>query len=204
MKRAALYCIFGVFFVTSSFALTPVERKLVLSIQSEVRQAQADYAKVQADLRQADANAADAYNRAVAAETQTAQTQSALGTLQKAINDAAAYTAGLAKQVTKMKPVYDQCTSHWGLGAIAYGVGELAKHLLIAVAVIAVLGVGLYVASFFFPWIGVALGVVGRVIADGFRAIGRALKSLGNLIPKPKPSPPPPAPPPPAPPVPPA
>lgn len=180
--------------MSSALALTSSERKLVQNIQAQVREAQADYRAAKESTAEADARAAAAEQHAQAADNHAATTDLELGTLKKQISDAAAREANDLKLIAKMKPVYDQCTSHYGLGAIAYGVGELAKHLLIAIAVLAVLGVGIYVLSFFFPIFGVMLGVILKFVGLAFKAIIGAVKRLLSLIPKPThlPAPPPP------------
>jgi hypothetical protein len=47
--------------------------------------------------------------------------------------------------VEKWKPIIDQVNSWWGLGAIGYGLSLLAKHLLILVLALGVIGILLFI-----------------------------------------------------------
>lgn len=145
----------------SAVALTPNERKMVQTIQAQVREGQADYDAARAGWARADEQTAAAQATAdqAAADLKAAQSKF------DAVN----------KDNERMKPVYDQCTSHWGLGAIAYGIGELVKHLLILLAVIVVLAIGIWILS-------IAAPVTAPFIMIGLRAVGGVFKIAGRGV----------------------
>lgn len=78
----------------------------------------------------------------------------------------------LHAQNDKAQAVVKQVNKLWGLGGIAYGFGQLAKHLFILVAVLAVLAVAVLVLSFFFPFIIPFIRAVGSFFAAIFNRIG--------------------------------
>lgn len=154
-----------------AFGLTPVERKTVL------------HAREQLHLSINQFNAAN--ESALAADNALVTANLRLAQLDKDIGAAHEREIALAKLNAKMKPVYDTCTSRWGLGAIGFGLSMLFKHILILLTVVALLGVALYVLSFFFPVIGVvmkAIAVFFHMIANRVHALGLHLHS--NVIKK--------------------
>lgn len=188
MRNKILACILGLMVVISpsASALTAQERKIIQAAQAQIEIAMKDYAATKTALTDAQQAAADA-------EGHAAQTDQAAAVLKKQVDDAYNQEKALAASVAKMKPVYDECTSKWGLGAIFYGIKELVKHLFIAAIVLGVLAVGVLVLSFFFPLIGVILGAIIRVISSVFGVLGALLKSLIDRLSsifKPKPTPP--------------
>jgi hypothetical protein len=90
---------------------------------------------------QAQSKVAEADQRAASAEQHARATDGYAKVLEGRVNEAYTRELTLAKDNAKIKPVYEQCTKWWGLGAILYGFGQLAKHLLILAAVLAVMGV---------------------------------------------------------------
>lgn len=145
-------------FAASAFALTPTERKIVQHAQTELHAGIAKY-------NEADARAAAAAQHAGEADAHANDTDGKLKVLSGEIETAHKNEQTLAGQVKKYKGFWDAGHKYWGIGAIGLGIGLLFKHLLIAAAVLLALGVGLYIASFFFPVISVGLTVVRKFIA---------------------------------------
>src|SRR5437868_3630217 len=114
MKRTFL--IFGLILVSAfSFGLTPAERTVVQRAQIQLRQGKADYAAAKNALAAADQKAADAQAHATATDAANAQ-------LTKDVKTFSDKADSIAKERDKMKPVYDQCTAKWGIGAIIFGI----------------------------------------------------------------------------------
>lgn len=107
-----------------------------------------------------------------------------LDTTQKNLNDAQTVEIPklknqIASQATELandKIIVDQVNSRWGLGAFAYGFKMLFKHLLIMIAVLAVVAIGILVLSFFFPFIIPLIKMIGNVLAGVFNWIGSWFK----------------------------
>ncbi len=184
MKRLAY--ILAILCVGTALALTPNERKMVQKIKAEVEEGQADYDAARAGWARADKKAADAEGHA--AETE--------GKLAKAQGD----FDRVNKDNKRMQPVYDECTSKWGLGAIWFGIKDLTKHLLIMLAVLVVLAIGLWIASIAAPEAKPIIMIVFYSVGGVFKGIGRGIglvfTALHNLLErlvaklKPKPAPP--------------
>lgn len=186
-KLLVLILGFSVLLGPSASALTPQERKIIQAAQVQIEQAMVDYAATKSALT-------DAQQQAAEAEGHAAQTDKDAGVLKKQVDDAYAREKALALDNARMKPVYDECTSKWGLGAIFYGIKELVKHLFIAAIVVVILIVGIMVLSFFFPLIGVIFGAVIRGVSSVFRILPTLLTGMVNLaIFRSKSKPPPPA-----------
>lgn len=134
-------------------ALTPAERKIVEHARQELSAGRAEHDKAVADV-------AAAQQRTSEAEASAKVTADKIGPLEKQIEDAHKHESDLAKQVNDLKKEHDQVHSYWGLGGVLLGFSILAKHLFITILVILGIGIALYVASFFFPVIGVGLGIV--------------------------------------------
>ncbi len=163
------------FAAITAFGLTPQERKMVQTIKAQVEEGQRQYDGALIDVRNAKGEAKSANDTAADTASKLKEAQDKFD----AVN----------KDNERMKPVYDQCTSHWGLGAIAYGVGELVKHLLILLAVIVVLAIGIWILSIAAPEtapfimlglraVGGVFRVAGKGIAAGFGAIHTLLTKL--------------------------
>lgn len=196
MKRAFIL-FFLAAFASTSFALTDQERKIVMDAKQHWQSAMREREQMKADIVAAQSAATSAAQSASLAQASAQSAETKAQDAQKQVDVEHKNLVAAESLVKKMQKVYDQCTSHWGLGAIAYGVGELAKHIFIAIIVIAVLGIGIFVLSFFFPLIGVIFGVVARAIGAGLRALGRILKNMlpahaPPLTPPPASTPPPP------------
>jgi hypothetical protein len=173
MKRFFLLWTLILTFTGLTLGLTPNERKAVQLAQQELRQGQADYAAAKAALAAADQRAADA-------QVHAATTDQKLGEAQKQFDT-------VNKDNVRMKPVYDQCTSKWGIGAIIFGVKDLAKHLMwVAIGGVALI-IALYALSFAFPIFGVILAAVVRFFTMIFHGINAALRALEAHL---KPTPP--------------
>jgi hypothetical protein len=179
MKR--FYYIIAFAFLTSVFALTPNERKMVQTIKTQVEEGQADYAASQAALSQAN------HDTAAAAQT-AATTASDLAEAQKKFDT-------VNKDNARMKPVYDQCTKFCGFGAILYGVGRIIHCLMwlvIGVVALIVVIVGLSIA---FPAFGAAMSIVATGLRIPLAALHNVLLRfeawLKSRKPAPTPTPPP-------------
>jgi uncharacterized membrane protein len=94
------------------------------------------------------------------AKTAEAQAKTEHDELQRAANE----NAKLRPQAEKLKSL----SGHWGINAILFGIGLLVKHILIMIAVIAVLVLILWVASMFVPWLApvgnLFRGLIARII----------------------------------------
>ena len=158
MQNKFLSLVLVVLFLSpSAMALTAQERKIIQAAQSQIEIAIQDYAATKTALTNAQQQAADA-------DSHAAITDQAAGVLKKQVDDAYAREKALAIENAKMKPVYDECTKWFGLGAFVYGFKELIKHLLILAGVVIVLGVVVLVLVIIFPWlIPIFVGIIGAI-----------------------------------------
>jgi hypothetical protein len=182
--RLTVYLLAAYFAVGQfAFALTPSERDTLKQVQAYVRQGQVEYNAAMESAAEADQRAADAYAQASLAKQHADDTDKAVGVVKKQIDDAHNREVALKKDNDKMKPVYDQVNSKWGLGAFAYGFKVLSRHLLIMAAVIIVLIIGCVIAAAIFPEvlvpifagifhvIGIVFHIIGYFVDKGLRAI---------------------------------
>jgi hypothetical protein len=164
-----------------ALALTPAERRVVEDARGKLKEATAQFEQVKAKLGDAgrqieeankhaaesDARAAAAETHAASADQHAAETDLAAKKTGEEIETAHKNEQTMANAVAEMKPIYDQVYKYWGIGAIILGFQILAKHLLILAAVLIGIGLALWIASFFFPVIGVGFKAVRRVTALG-------------------------------------
>jgi hypothetical protein len=150
-------------------ALTPAERNIVTDAKKHLDAAKAENI-------QAWDSAQSAWNTAAEADAHAKQTDAEAATVRQQIEVAHKNEQALATSNAKMKPVYEQCTKWWGIGAILYGFGQLAKHLLILLAVLVVLAVAVLVLSFFFPAMGPFIRMVGTFFGAVFNRITSIFK----------------------------
>ncbi len=153
-------------------ALTTNERQLVRTARQEIAAGIAKFGEMDAKLQVAGLQATEAAQRALeaeqnaqAAQDSASETGRRIETLSSDIDKAQKRADALATENAKMKPVYDRVHKWFGLGAIFFGLGLLAKNVFILVAVG---GVALLVASFFLPVIGVVVGRLWRSILGLF------------------------------------
>lgn len=162
MKKLFTICyIFAVVFITAALALTPNERKMVQTIKAQVEEGQRDYKDARAGWDSADRNAA-------LADARAAETDLRLKTAQSQFD-------AVNKDNARMKAVYDECTSKWGLGAIFFGVRDLAKHIFIMIAVLVGLMLVIWIVS-------IAVPVTAPFIMIGLRAIGGVFSVAGRGV----------------------
>lgn len=171
MKKTALTCALLCALLSTAFALTPAERKQLQEIQGYVRQGQIEYQQAMSAVGEAD-------QRASLAEEHAATTDTAIENVRKDIKAAHDREVTLGKDNAKMKPVYDECVSKWGIGAILFGIKRLTRNLLITALVGAALVAILYGLSFAFPIFGVALAAVTRIFRTIFRALAATMHRL--------------------------
>jgi hypothetical protein len=124
-------------------------------------------------LMQAAAELAEADQRAASAEQHARATDGYAKVLESRVDEAYIRELALAKDNVKIKPIYEQCTKWWGLGAVLYGFGQLAKHLLILAAVLIVVAAAglLGYALFTSTPVGVAFSLVTAPIVGIFNRL---------------------------------
>ena len=136
-------------------ALTPTEKKIVQHAKDSLIQAQGDLKKQQDYAQWADNEQQQAW---AFAATQKQQ----IDGLQEDIKKAHDNEQTMANEVAKMKPFWDKGHKYWGIGAIMLGFGILVKHLLILTAFLILLGLAIWILSFFVPWLKIPLAFVQR------------------------------------------
>ncbi len=146
MKRI---CAILLILCSSAFALTPHERQLVTKARDELRLHDQERDKAIAESEAAKQTAAQSAESANLAE-QRAQTAEAQATAEHA---QLVIAVGYKVKADKL----DSLNKHWGLNAVLYGFGVLARHILILIAVLIVLailiGVGSLLLKTAFPWL---------------------------------------------------
>lgn len=147
-----------------AMGLTPRERTIVKHAQEHLYVAGLQFNAAQEHAKAADDAMVEANRR--------------LATAEKEVKDAHQREIDLAKDNEKMRPVYKQVTSKWGLGAIFFGIALLLKHLLILGLVILSLAAALYALSFMFPVIGIVVKAIGMF----FHKLAGTLYKLGTHL----------------------
>jgi hypothetical protein len=161
-------------------ALEAVDQYLKLLVglppkqQNYVEQAKTELHRGMSEFAEASVKIANADKRASEAELHAAVTGTALDALGVQITKAYDREKALAKDNARMKPVYDECTSWWDLGAFIYGFKQLFKHLLILAAVVAgVAIVGLVLQLTVLP-----TGFFGRIFSVSTNFIHRGVTTV--------------------------
>ena len=159
-----------VILAASCLALTPTERKLALHAKTELGQVEKERDAAKSELVQAQQTISDPQTSASAANqkaiTAESQAKAEHDQLVKAVSQNAA-----------MKKIVDQDKKWFGLGRIFYGLVDLAKHLLILVVILVVVGVLL---TIFVPAARPILSMIGSF----FSMIWARIMAL--FTPKPK------------------
>jgi hypothetical protein len=159
MKTWIVYvvCILGVI----SLALTPQERQFALNARKYM-----EVAKEQAIREQRIHEELD--RRAQEAERTVDSQSKQIGTLSDQVEKAHKNEQAAVAYNQYAKPIIDQVNSHWGLGAIWYGIKRLFAHVFIASIVIGGVLLALVIA---FPAVGAGLKVAWGAIVSVFRRL---------------------------------
>ena len=155
--------------VSVASALTPVETTAVQHAVKYIQDAQRQAVEQKQILDQT--TEANAQLERIAVDQ-----QNQINKLGDEIDKAHKNEEALAAYNAKAKPIIDQVNKYWGLGAFAYGLKVLARHLLILVAVLAVIALVVFGLSFAFPALGAFIRTAGTVIAAFLRKIGNLFK----------------------------
>lgn len=158
-------------FITAGVALglTPAERQFAVKARQYL-------AAAKAKVDHNDQVLAEESRRAQQAEQTVAQQSSQIGTLSGQIETAHKNEQAAVEFNKYSKPIIDQVNSYWGLGAFLYGFKILARHLLILIAVLAVVALIVFGLSFVFPAIIPFIRMVGSFLASIFRSIGNLFR----------------------------
>lgn len=141
---------------------------MVQTIKAQVEEGQTNYNAARAGWNSAD-------QKAAAADAHAAETDLKLGDAQKKFD-------AVNKDNAKMRPVYLECTSKWGLGAIFFGIRDLIKHLLILAAVLAVLAIGIWILSIASPAAAPVITLALRAVGGVFSTAGRGIAAFFGML----------------------
>ena len=107
----------------------------------------------------------EAYDRVFEAEQHAAITDQRANTAETELRQYAKTCQAIEAERNKMKPVYDQCTKWFGLGAFVFGFKMLLRNLLVLAVVGAVLAAAIWGLSFASPFFGLAWAWIKKILS---------------------------------------